>query len=114
MSIPEDLNAGSSQFVWAGGQLAPNPPGGSMAEVAALLREMVGMTRELLENSRQQYLNVQGAFGVDRAACLAGPVLLIDDVVDSRWTLAEVGRQLRRSGVVAAVPFTLASASPAG
>jgi chromosome segregation ATPase len=61
VSIPEDIGAGPSQFVWAGGQLAPNPPGGSMAEVAALLREMVGMTREmtgmtreLLENSRQQ------------------------------------------------------------
>jgi chromosome segregation ATPase len=61
VSIPEDVGTGASQFVWAGGQLAPNPPGGSMAEVAALLREMVAinrdlhtMTRELLENSRQQ------------------------------------------------------------
>ena len=67
-----------------------------------------------LENSRQQYLNVQGAFAVDREACLPGPVLLIDDTVDSKWTMTEVGRQLRKSGVVAVVPFALASAAVGG
>ena len=77
--------------------------------------QAVGVAKQVpeqstLENSRQQYLNVQGAFGVDREACLPGPVLLVDDVVDSKWTLTEVGRQLRRSGVVAVVPFALASA----
>ena len=45
---------GNSQFVWAGGQVAPDPPSGSMAEVSALLRELIGVSRELLENSRHQ------------------------------------------------------------
>ena len=63
--------------------------------------QAVGVAKQVqeqskLENSRQQYLNVQGAFGVDREACLPGPVLLIDDTVDSKWTLTEVGRQLRQ------------------
>src|SRR4051812_3182468 len=59
VGIPE--NAVSSQFVWAGGQLAPQSGAASMAEVAALLRELIemnraiaGMTQELLQNSRQQ------------------------------------------------------------
>ena len=81
--------------------------------------QAVGVAKEVqeqskLENSRQQYLNVQGAFAVDRGKCLAGPVLLIDDTVDSKWTMTEVGRQLRRSGVVAVVPFALASAAVGG
>ncbi len=67
-----------------------------------------------LENSRQQYLNVQGAFAVDREKCLPGPVLLVDDTVDSKWTLSEVGGALRKAGAPAVVPFALASASIGG
>jgi hypothetical protein len=59
VGIPE--NAVASQFVWAGGQLSPQSGGAGMAEVAALLRELVevnravaGMTQEILQNSRQQ------------------------------------------------------------
>jgi len=58
VGIPE--NAVTSQFVWAGGQLAPQS-GAGMTEVAALLRELIelnravaGMTQELLQNSRHQ------------------------------------------------------------
>jgi ATP-dependent DNA helicase RecQ len=35
-------------------------------------------------------------------------VLLVDDVVDSRWTLTYVGSLLRAAGVVAVVPVALA------
>ena len=78
--------------------------------------QVVGVAKQVqeqskLENSRQQYLNVQGAFAVNRDACLPGPVLLIDDAVDSKWTMTEVGRQLRKSGVVAVVPLMLASST---
>ena len=64
-----------------------------------------------LENSRQQYLNVQGAFAVDRNACLPGVALLVDDTVDSKWTITEAGSALRKGGAPAVVPFTLASAT---
>ncbi|MBT1003584.1 RecQ family ATP-dependent DNA helicase [Paenarthrobacter sp. DKR-5] len=37
-----------------------------------------------------------------------GPVLLVDDLVDSRWTLTEAGRVLRRAGASAVLPFALA------
>jgi ATP-dependent DNA helicase RecQ len=38
----------------------------------------------------------------------AGPVLLIDDLVDSRWTMTVAARTLRRAGASAVLPFALA------
>ncbi|HEY6794619.1 MAG TPA: DEAD/DEAH box helicase [Kineosporiaceae bacterium] len=37
------------------------------------------------------------------------PVLLVDDLVDSRWTMTVAGRALRRAGAGAVLPFALAS-----
>jgi ATP-dependent DNA helicase RecQ len=39
----------------------------------------------------------------------SAPVLLVDDLVDSRWTMTVAGRELRRAGVPAVLPFALAS-----
>lgn len=39
---------------------------------------------------------------------LDGPVLLVDDLVDSRWTLTLCARELRRSGASGVLPFALA------
>ena len=49
--------------------------------------------------------------GPELAAALAGvngPVLLVDDLVSSRWTLTVAGRALRQAGVPAVLPFALA------
>lgn len=43
----------------------------------------------------------------DRLAALTGPVLLVDDLVDSRWTMAVAGRLLRRSGAPGVLPLAL-------
>lgn len=67
-----------------------------------------------LDNSRQQFLNVEGAFSVNGGLHSKEPVLLIDDTVDSRWTLTEAGRQLRRAGVVVVWPLALASSGLGG
>lgn len=52
------------------------------------------------------------AVGPDLAesvAALGGrPVLLVDDLADSRWTITVAGRLLRRSGASAVLPFALA------
>ena len=40
---------------------------------------------------------------------LPGPVLLVDDLVDSRWTMTVAGRLLRRAGAAAVLPFALSS-----
>jgi ATP-dependent DNA helicase RecQ len=63
-----------------------------------------------MENSAQQLRNVHGAFAV-RGEIPAGPVLLVDDIHDSRWTLTVVGAALRQAGSGPVHPFTLAQAT---
>jgi ATP-dependent DNA helicase RecQ len=41
---------------------------------------------------------------------LGGPVLLVDDIVDSGWTMAMAGRVLRRAGAEGVLPLALAVA----
>ncbi|PJJ71456.1 ATP-dependent DNA helicase RecQ [Diaminobutyricimonas aerilata] len=51
------------------------------------------------------------AVGDDLAAAVAaleGPVLLVDDLADSRWTLTVAGRLLLKAGAPAVLPFALA------
>ncbi|MEZ5092046.1 ATP-dependent DNA helicase RecQ [Nocardioides sp.] len=51
------------------------------------------------------------AVGPDLAATLTtapGPVLLVDDVVSSRWTMTVAGRALRLAGAPGVLPFALA------
>ncbi len=62
-----------------------------------------------MENSPQQLRNVYGAFSVP-SELPTGPVLLVDDIHDSRWTLTVVGVALRTSGSGPVYPFTLAQA----
>ena len=61
-----------------------------------------------MANSAHQGANVSGAFTIN-GALLDGPVFLLDDLVDSRWTLTEVGRLLRQSGSGNVYPLALAS-----
>lgn len=46
--------------------------------------------------------------GADWFAANPGPVLLVDDFADSRWTLTEAGRTLRLAGAESVLPFVLA------
>ncbi|MCS5486810.1 RecQ family ATP-dependent DNA helicase [Curtobacterium flaccumfaciens pv. beticola] len=65
-------------------------------------------------NSAYRLAGVWDTFVVDpelEAALQAheGPVLLVDDLVDSRWTVTVAGRELRRAGADAVLPFALAT-----
>jgi ATP-dependent DNA helicase RecQ len=42
---------------------------------------------------------------------LAGPVLLVDDLVDTGWTMTVAAKTLREAGAVAVLPLALASAA---
>jgi len=44
----------------------------------------------------------------EQLASVSGPVLLVDDLADSRWTMTVAGRELRRAGASAVLPFALA------
>nr|MDT0662491.1 DEAD/DEAH box helicase [Micromonospora sp. DSM 115978] len=64
-------------------------------------------------NSAQRVRALHGAFQVppelaDALAAVTGPVLLVDDVVDSGWTVTMVSRLLRQTGVPAVLPLALA------
>ncbi len=50
------------------------------------------------------------ASGLPELGGLGGPVLLVDDLVDSGWTLTVAARLLRRAGAPAVLPFALAAA----
>ena len=66
--------------------------------------------QKMMQNSLQQHRNVKSAFAV-QGSIPDGPVLLIDDVVDSRWTLTVVGQLLRSAGAAEVFPFALADTS---
>jgi ATP-dependent DNA helicase RecQ len=60
-----------------------------------------------MSNSSQQSGNVAGAFEVV-GVVPDGPVLLVDDVVNSRWTITTIGARLRKRGSGAVLPVVLA------
>lgn len=51
---------------------------------------------------------VVGAALRERLSGIPGPVLLVDDVVDSRWSLTVAARALRQAGAPAVLPLALA------
>jgi len=63
-----------------------------------------------MENSYQQLGNVLDAFSLS-ADVPTGPVLLVDDIHDSGWTLTVIGDALLRAGSGPVYPFTMAQAT---
>ncbi|HET9456747.1 MAG TPA: RecQ family ATP-dependent DNA helicase [Candidatus Limnocylindrales bacterium] len=70
--------------------------------------------QEAMQNSVLQLENARAKLAVDPSAVRSGPVLLVDDVVDSRWTMTVAGSLLREHGSGPVHPFALADASRAG
>ena len=64
-----------------------------------------------MANSTQQARNVDGSLVVSAEPLLDGPVLLVDDMVDSRWTLTVGAWLLRSHGSGEVWPLALASTS---
>lgn len=63
-----------------------------------------------MENSAQQVRNMLEAFSVSRDI-LAAPVILVDDVIDSGWTMTIIAALLRLNGSGPVFPFALARAT---
>lgn len=63
--------------------------------------------QKTMQNSQQQYRNVVDAFEIS-GEVPSGSVLLVDDMVDSRWTLTVIGLLLREAGADSVIPFALA------
>jgi ATP-dependent DNA helicase RecQ len=65
-----------------------------------------------MQNSYQQAHNLVNAFAVEHCEWMPLPVLLVDDIVDSRWTLTIIAALLREAGSGPVLPFTLAMTTP--
>lgn len=61
-----------------------------------------------MANSTQQARNIDGSLAVSVTSLPAGPVLLLDDMVDSRWTLTIAAWLLRFHGSGEVFPLALA------
>jgi ATP-dependent DNA helicase RecQ len=65
-----------------------------------------------MQNSFHQGRNLEGVFAVEPGAFdVSGPVLLVDDVRDSGWTLTVVAALLREAGSGSVFPLALADSS---
>ena len=73
-----------------------------------------GEPQARMQNSAQQAANAKARLGVVARGVRSGPVLLVDDLVDSRWTLTVAGSLLRDAGAGPVYPFALAVAAPRG
>lgn len=62
------------------------------------------------ENSFHQCRNLDGVFAIEADQIQSGPVLLVDDVVDSGWTLTVAAALLRAAGSGPVLPVALATA----
>jgi ATP-dependent DNA helicase RecQ len=77
---------------------------------AALVKMRDNAPQKLMRNSHQQARNVAEAVRVDVGELVDGPVLLVDDIVDSRWSMTVSAALLREAGSGAVYPLALASA----
>jgi ATP-dependent DNA helicase RecQ len=81
--------------------------------VAAISASPAGEAQAAMQNSVRQLANARAKLSVDGSAVREGPVLLVDDVVDSRWTMTVAGSLLREQDSGPVLPFALADSSRA-
>ena len=77
---------------------------------AVLRQTEIKPEQKTMQNSWQQAINLDGAFEVDESVP-SGAVLLIDDMVDSRWTMMVAAWLLRLHGSGEVFPIALALSS---
>ena len=63
--------------------------------------------QKTMANSTQQARNIDGSFSLNGQPIPPDPVLLVDDMVDSRWTLTVAAWLLRNNGSGAVWPMAL-------
>lgn len=81
---------------------------GRLADLGALAPVDGGPTGAPGGNSAFRLAGVWNRFSADALDVPSGPVLLVDDLADSRWTLTVAARSLRQAGATGVLPFVLA------
>jgi ATP-dependent DNA helicase RecQ len=81
--------------------------------VPAVAKQRDNQPQKFQQNRYHQCRNLDGAFAV-AASIPRGPVLLVDDMVDSAWTLTVVAALLRQAGSGPVWPVALATTAGGG
>lgn len=81
--------------------------------VAAIEKTRHSERQRDMQNSTHQVQNLDGTLAVRQEGLPQGPVLLVDDMVDSKWTFTVAGFLLRQAGVEVVLPLALAESSHA-
>jgi len=68
--------------------------------------------QKTMANSTQQARNIDGSLALNGQPVPHGPVILVDYMVDSRWTLTVAAWLLRKSGSGDVYPLALSKTSP--
>lgn len=76
--------------------------------IDVIIKIDTGKKQKEMNNSFQQYINACNGFEVNNKVKYKN-VLLVDDMVDSRWTLTVCGIKLMEKGAVNVYPFALAN-----
>ena len=76
-----------------------------------LTMQDTGYFQKEMQNSVQQLRNAYESLVLEPEQVTSSPVLLVDDMVDSRWTLTVAGHLLRLHGSRAVYPFAFAEAT---
>lgn len=76
-----------------------------------LLEKTVAKPQKEMENSTYQCNNALNSFSVKSCNDMPQKLILVDDVVDSRWTLTVCGYLLMKAGCEQVIPFALADSS---
>lgn len=76
-----------------------------------LLQKAPAAQQKHMENSAHQCANAFQSFSVTEGVSMPKKVLLVDDIVDSRWTLTVCGYRLMEAGCQEVYPFALADSS---
>lgn len=93
-------------------------------DYAQRLADLLGIpfvpaVNKVRETEQQKYMlngfhqahNLDGAFAVEQESVLPGPVLLIDDIVDSKWSMTIIGALLLQNGSGPVYPVALSATS---
>lgn len=70
--------------------------------------------QKAMQNASHQCQNALHSFSIPQDIRLSGNIILVDDIVDSRWTLTVCGNLLGECGFESVIPFCLADSSEGG
>ncbi|MFI3163472.1 MAG: RecQ family ATP-dependent DNA helicase [Bacillota bacterium] len=80
-------------------------------EFVSLIDKSEAKVQKEMENSSFQCYNAQKSFSVKNVENFPEKIILVDDVIDSKWTLTVCGYKLMEKGVQCVFPFALADSS---